>query len=94
MKKVFILFMSHKSGEHGLTVHNSIEEVKAEVKSVVDIIHEGTKNAEVLEEDLKVIDEITGDGDFHELSDTTWFDVFEREIVLPVTYENKYNKLF
>jgi len=80
MKKVFILFMSHKSGEHGLTVHNSIEE--------------GTKNAEVLEEDLKVIDEITGDGDFHELSDTTWFDVFEREIVLPVTYENKYNKLF
>jgi hypothetical protein len=30
--------------------------------------------------DLKVVEEITGDGTFNELSDTTWFDVFEREI--------------
>lgn len=87
MKKVFILFMSHESGEHGLTIHNSIEEVQAEVKSVVEIIHEDRDDGafcELLNEaynnDLKIVEEITGDGTFNELSDTTWFDVFEREI--------------
>ena len=80
MKKVFILFMSHKSGEHGLTIHNSIEEVQAEVKSVVEIIHEDAEDLDSYMKNLAIVEGITGDGTFNELSDTTWFDVFEREI--------------
>ena len=84
MKKVFILFMSHKSGEHGLTIHNTIEEVQAEVKSVVDLIKESDGDSQEAEEsyqnNMATVEEITGDGDFHELSDSTWFDVFEREV--------------
>lgn len=83
-KIVYILFMSHRSGEHGLTVHNTVDEVKAEVKTVVEIIKnsegdEGEKESSY-QQDLEVVEEITGDGDFGELSDTTWFDVFEREV--------------
>jgi len=84
MKKVFILFMSHKSGEHGLTIHDTIEEVQAEVKSVVDLIKESDGDSQEAEEsyqnNMATVEEITGDGDFHELSDSTWFDVFEREV--------------
>jgi len=93
MKKVFILFMSHKSGEHGLTIHNTIEEVQSEVKSVVDLIKESDGDSQEAEDDgdsqeaeesyqnnMATVEEITGDGDFHELSDSTWFDVFEREV--------------
>ena len=89
MKKVFILFMSHRSGEHGLTIHNTLEEVREEVKSVVEIIKEGV-NGDIDDErneeyhsDLmivKAINEDTADGFYSELSDSTWFDVFEREV--------------
>ena len=76
--------MSHKSGEHGLTIHDTIEEVQAEVKSVVDLIKESDGDSQEAEEsyqnNMVTIDEITGDGDFHELSDSTWYDVFEREV--------------
>ena len=79
--------MSHKSGEHGLTIHDSIEQVRAEVQSVVVIIKENNGDSreaqEAFNDDMHIIDYITGDGTFNELSDTTWFDVFEREIVLP-----------
>jgi hypothetical protein len=85
MKKVFILFMSHNSGEHGLTIHNTVEEVRETVKSVVELIKEnsGKEEREITENynnDLKVVEDITGDGYFGELSESTWFDVFEREI--------------
>ena len=76
--------MSHKSGEHGLTIHDTIEEVQAEVKSVVDLIKESDGDSQEAEEsyqnNMATVEEITGDGDFHELSDSTWFDVFEREV--------------
>ena len=77
--------MSHRSGEHGLTIHNTLDEVKAEVKSVVDLIKENSGIDEediekAYQQDLASIEEITGDGTFSELSDTTWFDVFEREV--------------
>jgi hypothetical protein len=84
-KKVFVLFMSHNSGEHGLTIHNAIEEVKEAVKSVVESIKEnsGKEEREINEaynQDLSIVESINGDGFYSELSDTTWFDVFEREI--------------
>ena len=77
--------MSHRSGEHGLTIHNTLEEVKDEVKSVVELIKEncGNDESEIQEaynQDLKVVESIKGDGFYSELSDTTWFDVFEREV--------------
>ena len=78
--------MSHKSGEHGLTIHKTIDEVKEEVKSVVDLIKENSclgderETTEAYNQDLEVVEGITGDGTFGELSDSTWFDVFEREV--------------
>lgn len=78
-KKVFMLFMSHKSGEHGLTKHNTLDELKAEVQSVVDQIEEGGTKKEH-KENYQIVENIKGDGDYFELSDTTWFDVFEMEV--------------
>jgi hypothetical protein len=77
--KIFVLFMSHNSGEHSLTIHNTIEEVKEAVKSVVEVISESSL-PENYKEDLAIIETIKGDEFYGELSDTTWFDVFEREV--------------
>jgi len=78
-KKMFFLFMNHKSGEHGLSAHATIKELKAEVQSVVDLIKDDATEAQY-NDDCNIVEEITGDGDFYELSDTTWFDVFEVEV--------------
>lgn len=78
-KKVFVLFMSHRSGEHGLTIHNTIDEVKDEIQSVIDVIHEENKNTKAYREDTKKIKQLRG-GYWAELSDSTWFDVFEKEV--------------
>lgn len=84
-KTIFVLFMSHKSGEHGLSVHNTIDELKAEIKSVVELIKENSsvgddrQTEENYNDDLSKIDEVC-DGYWAELSDSTWFDVFVREV--------------
>lgn len=83
-KKVFVLFMSHRSGDHGLSIHNSMDELKAELKSVIELIKEnkGIDEREIKEaynSDLECLDEVC-DGYFKELSDSTWFDVFVKEV--------------
>ena len=74
--------MSHRSGEHGLSVHNTMEELKDELRSVVEAIHnngvEFTQDQKT--EDTDKVDEVC-DGYWAELSDTTWFDVFKREVL-------------
>lgn len=93
MKKVFILFMSHRSGEHGLTIHNTIEEVKFELKCVIDVIKD---NSGIDEEEIEAaykqdnmiadsindnnVNEYNVKGFYAELSDSTWFDIFVREV--------------
>jgi hypothetical protein len=80
-KKIYILFMSHKSGDHGLTIHDDIDDLKKELQSVVDLIDEETDedgkatNAEAVEGVGRGCD-----GYWAELSDSTWFDVYEREV--------------
>ncbi len=80
-KTIFVLFMSHKSGEHGLSIHNTMDELKAEIKSVVELIKENSSvgDDENYNDDLSKIDEVC-DGYWAELSDSTWFDVFVREV--------------
>ena len=78
-KKIFILFMSHRSGEHGLSIHNSMKELKEELKSVIEVIHDEGLNKKAKKEDMKKVNEVC-DGYWAELSDSTWFDVFEREV--------------
>jgi len=80
MKKVFILFMSHRSGEHGLSVHNTIKELQDELKSVIEMIHDDkSKKSKEYKSDMKTVKEVC-DNYYAELSDSTWFDVFEREV--------------
>lgn len=78
-KKMFFLFMNHKSGDHGLSAHPTLQKLKDEVQSVVDLIKDDATE-EQHEENCKIIESITGDGDFYELTDSTWFDVFEIEV--------------
>lgn len=86
-KKIFVLFVSHNSGGHGLTIHKNIDEVKLELVSVLEAIKEGngeddgdTIAEESFNNDMQVVNSIEGDGFWGEFSDSTWFDVFEREV--------------
>lgn len=77
MKKVFVLFVSYASGEHGLTIHKSMEELKSELKSNV-MANEDTTPEQVVAN--RALADSAKAGGYGEFSDGTWFSIFEKEL--------------
>ncbi len=78
---IFVLFMSHKSGGHGITAHRLSEQVVSELDAVLEIIHEDSENSEDKETDteelqkfIPKIEQLTDETDsiYIEFTDSTW----------------------
>ena len=67
------LFVSHKSGEHHITMHPDIKHMKKELKDLLDVIHEDKEEyvAEARRADYKAVREL--DGEHAEFADGTWY---------------------
>lgn len=85
----YALFVSHTSGEHGLTIHNTPKELRSELDSLAIAISENmseknsthkTKNLAIVKNamiTLKGAEEIRSTAVFYdEFTDSTWFDIF------------------
>lgn len=82
----YALFVSHRSGDHGLTVHKDIPSLYKDLSSVADAINENEDSAnEVVNERLirHTLRALEGNKNiditpaaYAEFSDSTWFDIF------------------
>ncbi len=92
---IFVLFMSHKSGGHGITVHRMSEQVVTELDAVLDVIHENSAeddedkktDSEELQKFIPQIEQLTDETDsiFIEFSDSTWATI--KVVAVPPVFE-------
>lgn len=79
---IFVLFMSHSKGGHGITVHRLFEQVESELEAVLDVIHEDSaEDSEDKKNDFEELHKFIIDNEqlsenqdsiFIEFSDSTW----------------------
>lgn len=83
----YALFISHRSGEHGLSMHSDINSLESDLNDVVEAIAEG-EISQAINSDKKTVQqtinrlknyrgkEQVGSILYEEFSDSTWFDIF------------------
>lgn len=70
---ILALFVSHRSGEHNITLHPNKRHLKKELKSLMEVIHEDKDeehHKEAVLEDRDAVNELRS---YHEFADTTWY---------------------
>lgn len=82
----YALFISHRSGDHGLTFHKDIPSLYKDLSSVADAIADSedskneVENERLIRQTLRTLEGNKNIGitpaAYAEFSDSTWFDIF------------------